>query len=100
MRLSSRVTRRFRLAGAAILTRIARLGKNVVPLLWVWRHRAFAGVRSQLVDRSGENRCFERFREIVVYVCHIVVSPSFFFDGVYLRLIVKSMNPGEIAFRD
>jgi hypothetical protein len=63
----------------------------------------FSGIRSHLVKRFGENRCFLRFRGIVLHNFHIIImfAVSFFSGGgANLRLFVKPMNTGEFAFRD
>src|ERR1039457_6102364 len=65
--------RRFHLARAAILARVAGLRESVIPLLRLWTWGGLLGVRPQLVECFLENRrlrcfcefgigCFNKFR--------------------------------------
>src|ERR1035437_587583 len=65
--------RRFHLARAAILARVAGLRESVIPLLRLWTWGGLLGVRPQLVECFLENRslrcfcefgdeCFHKFR--------------------------------------
>src|ERR1019366_1492768 len=55
--------RRFHLARAAILARVAGLRESIVPLLRLWTRGGLLGVRPQLVECFLENRSLRCFRE-------------------------------------
>src|ERR1035438_1756453 len=55
--------RRFHLARAAILARVAGLRESVVPLLRLWTWGGFLGIRTRFVDYGLENRSLRRFRK-------------------------------------
>ena len=94
------VMRCFHFARAAILARVAGSGKNVVALFG-FRRGGFR-IWPQCVERLRENRSLRHCREFGCKWFHKFISRLG--NGVRgrfaLRLVVKSMNPGEIAFRD
>src|ERR1035437_8882290 len=62
--------RRFHLARAAILARVAGLRESVIPLLRLWTWGGLLGVRPQLVERFLENRSLRCCREFGVGCFH------------------------------
>src|ERR1035437_497668 len=67
--------RRFHLARAAILARVAGLRESVIPLLRLWTWGGLLGVRPQLVECFLENRSLRCFREFGVGCFHKFYLP-------------------------
>ena len=94
------VMRGFHFARAAILPRVAGSGKNVVALFGF--RRGGLKIWPQCMERLRENRSLRHCREFGCKWFHKFVSRLG--NGVRGRfasgMVVKPVNPGEIAFCD
>ena len=89
--------RRFHLALAAILARVAGFGKNVVPFLRLWIWGGFPGISPHSVKCLRENSrlgCWHKFGDGWFHKFRLYLIAVNF----VLRPVVKPMNPGEVAF--
>jgi len=90
----------FDLARAPVLPRVPGLGKNVVPLLQLWTLGGFRGFSPQLMGCSGENGSLRCLHEICHGCFHDLTYGAIIAVSLVLGLVVKAMNPGEVAFRN
>ena len=91
---------RFGLACAPVLARVAGFGEDVVPLLGLWIGRGFREAASQFVECFWEDWRLSRFRVLGDGGLHRLIPRRWGARVFCVRLVVKPVSPGEVAFGD